>query len=342
MNTNRDMLTTAVTTWNSKNPIASIGLRDPETCVLAKWDVAGEPITLPNGKATGYNMLVCSDDGLPVGVPYNPESYTVFNNSEMIGIIELILVELDKIGVKYAIATTGSVQNRNKTFISIKIVENEKFVVDGREFLNFLDVLNSFNKSCNITFVNSSICVCCQNTFKAALDDDNGAFYISIPHRKKAKAIVKDVPKLIEASFTASNDFAKNLKHFSEFPVGLVDAENIFAAFIGKGEDNAVLKTRSANIVERLAYLFVKGMGNKGETALDVFQAATEYYTHESAGETEDTSKQFESSEFGNAADKKSLFFSGLVKATASKETFAGVARIGEKILLAYNSKPKK
>ncbi len=365
----RDSLTTAVQTWNSRNPIESIDLRNKEQCALAAWDVTEQPLLLPNSKIkTGLSMLVCTDDGLPLGseeeelnrhgVPtgrtlyrgrlaFNPGTYKVFSNDEMLSIVELICAELDKLGVKYRIATTGSVDNRNKTFVAVQIIENEKFSIDGREFLNFLDVLNSFNKSCNITFVNSSICVCCANTFRMALHDDKGAFKISIPHKKNMRNAIAEVPALIHAAFTTQADFAKQLKAWYEFGLNATDAEQVFAAYIGRdaktGEYNerAELSTRAANTVDKLATLFVKGKGNKGQTALDLFQAATEYYTHFSAGESKDASKQFESSEFGSGADNKTEFFSALVGATNSVEKFRGVARIGEKILVAYRAAKK-
>lgn len=339
----RDRLTTAVQTWNSTDT-TEIELRS-ERNALNTWDVRPEPLYLAGNIPSGLSMLVCTDDNKPLGtedgagrLAFNPKTYTVFRNEEMLGVIEQLLGQLDRQGVKWKIATTGSVGNRNKTFVSIRILDNAKFVVAGREFLEFIDCLNSFNKSCNITFTNSSICVCCANTFRMALQDEKGAFKVSIPHRKNAKLVVQDVPRIIGAAFSGREKFAKTLKHFSEISCKLEQAENIFAAFIGlEGtENNGKLSTRSANMVETLTGLFRNGKGNKGETLLDVFQAATEYWTHYSAGKTTDVSKQFESSEFGTGAQDKVRFFQALVGATESNAKLDGVARVGETILVAY------
>lgn len=350
----RDFMTsTPGAMWHThRTETSAIDLRNPAQCALAAWDVKPEKLYLPGNIESGLSMLVCTDDGKPIGKDYfdkekkkmvfvrqsfNPDTYSPFPNSEFLGVVEQIISALQGLGVKYEIATTGSVENRNRVFVSIRILENENFKIGHREFLAYIDCLNSFNKSCNVTFTNSNVCVCCANTFRMALRDDSGAFRVSIPHRKNMKGVLQDVPKLIELAFKGNENFKNTLRRWSSFPMGATDASNVFAAFIGGGDDETALSQRSLNMVEKLGELFKKGKGNAGETALDAFQAATEYYTHFSAGDSKDVMKQFESSEFGNGADKKTEFFDCLVAATESTEKFAGVARIGERVLIATN-----
>jgi hypothetical protein len=155
------------------------------------------------------------------------------------------------------------------------------------------------------------------------------------------KANLADIPVLVDAYFSANEKLFANLKAFSVFPVGLVDAEEYFAAFLGRGKngeltDKTELKARNANTVETLQGLFVKGKGNKGETALDLFSAVTEYYTHFSAGETEDKTKQLESSELGSGSVNKGEFYSWLVASIQDKSRFQAVARVGNTLLVNY------
>ncbi len=352
----RDLMTsTPGSMWHThRTEIAAIDLRDPSQCALAAWDVRAEKLFLPGNIESGLSMLVCTDDNKPIGKDYfdkekkkmvfvrqsfNPDTYSPLFNAEFIGVAEQIIEALQKHGIKHHVATTGSVENRNRVFISIRIEENENFKIGEREFLAYIDCLNSFNKSCNVTFTNSNICVCCANTFRMALRDDSGAFKVSIPHRKNMRAVLADVPKLIELAFKGNENFKNTLRRWSSMEIGATDASNLFAAFVGEGDEEAALSQRSLNQVETLARLFKSGKGNKGETLLDAFSAATEYYTHMSAGDSEDTMKQFESSEFGNASEKKIEFFDCLVGATETSEKFAGVARIGERILIATNKK---
>ena len=334
-----DELTTATQTWNSKE-IAPITLRDPARSVLARFEYvpqAGE------GAFTGYSRLVCSDNGKPVGKPF-AGSYGLLNNDGFMGVIETICAVLDKLGLKWSIATTGSLMERERTFCAIQLAEGGEVVIGGRVFKAFLNCLNSIpsNSGCTVTFANNTFCVCCRNTFAHVLQNKNGEkFHAAIKHTKGMKAALADIPVLVEAYFANNNALFANLKAFSVFPVGLVDAENYFTAFIGrtlKGEltDKTELKTRSANIVETLQGLFVKGKGNNGETALDLFSAVTEFYTHFSAGESEDRLKQYTSSEVGDGYVNKGEFYQWLVKHAQSKASFQAVARVGETLLINY------
>lgn len=343
--TTRDNMTAtpAVNIWHrSFDLVPSIELHK-DTFALNRWEAVQSELTLPNGKPSGVFILTGSDDGQRIGKPFE-ETYSVFSNKDTGYMIEAILNRLEKLGVHPEIVTSGSVENREKTFVTIKIPENAKFIVEGREFQLFIDILNGFGGKSKVVINNSNICVCCANTYKMALHDDSGAFRFSVPHRRNLKAMIAEVIELVPAAFESSlkcnREFEKHLKNFAQFPIGLTDAENIFAWFLGK-ETSETISTRTANQIDRLQTLFVKGKGNKGETAFDLFQAATEYYTHESAGESDDATKQFDSSEFGSGLEKKQLFFSALVEVISAKEKFAAAGRIGETILIAYRKGKK-
>ncbi len=334
------MLTGTERQWHGMNEIHPvITLRDPATNAIARWDVREIPLLLPSGKDTGFKLLEAYDHAgeavFPVGQPFG-DSYRVFGNEAFLSLVEALCGALDKAGVKWKIKSTGSVRARNLVFLSIEIEEASKYVVDGREFQNFLSILNSFDKSTRVTIKDSSICIVCSNTFHAALADDAGAMAVSVVHKKNMIAALGDVPKMVEAAITGRKAMLARLNSWAAFPVKLSEAENIFAAFIGNGDAKKELSVRSANIIEKLTSLFSKGKGNKGQTALDLFQAATEYYTHFNAGESENRFKQLESSEFGAGADRKLEFFDTLCRLTEAGDKWGGFARIGETILVNY------
>ncbi len=160
------------------------------------------------------------------------------------------------------------------------------------------------------------------------------------------KAALNDVPRLVEAYISGNEKLFKTLGAFSVFPVSLTDAEGYFAAFIGrdnKGEvtDKSKLSTRSANIVETLKELFVHGKGNKGKTAFDLFNAVTEYYTHMSAGDSDNKLKQYTSSEAGDGLVSKGEFYSWLVKHGQSKSGVSAIAKVGDTLLVNYRKESK-
>lgn len=340
-----DELTNSVSTWNSKQ-VAPIVLRESSN-ILARFEYAPEPL-LAGDKPSGYSILRCTDNGLLVGKPF-AQSYGLLNNSDFIGVIETICAVLDKMGLKWNIATTGTLMSRERSFISISLAEQSMFKIGEREFQAFLNCLNSIpsNSGCTVTFANNTFCCCCRNSFAHALQKTDGVkFHAAIKHTRGMNGALADIPVLVEAYFTGNEKLFKNLNAFAAFPVGLIDAEEYFAAFIGrniKGEltDKTELKTRSANIIETLQNLFVRGKGNKGETALDLFSAVTEYYTHFSAGDSGNKLKQYTSSEAGDGYVSKGEFYSWLVKHVQEKSAFQAVAKVGNALLINYRKRAK-
>jgi hypothetical protein len=336
-----DELTASWATWNCKD-VAPIQLRDPARSILARFEYVPESLLAGNVK-TAYSILRCSDNGKLVGKPF-AGSYGLLDNNSFMGIIETIGAVIEKLGMKYEIATTGTLMDRERNFVSLKLVGHDKFNVDGREIQTFLNCLNSIpsNSGCTVTFANNTFTVCCRNTFAHALQCGDGTkFHAAIKHTSGMKAALADVPVLVEAYITGNNKLFATLKAFAEFPVSLADAEGYFAAFIGrdlKGNltDKTELKTRSANIIETLKGLFVNGKGNKGLTAFDVFNAVTEYYTHMSAGESDNALKQYTSSEAGDGYVSKGEFYSWLIKHTQSAAGFQAVAKVGDTLLVNY------
>jgi hypothetical protein len=325
-----DMLSTTGNTWNSRfaEVFPAINLRD-NTCVLSRFEYVAEKF--PGSK---WSILKCSDNGQEVGVPFK-DSYSVLNNDGFLRVAETLLAGLDSIGVKWSIQTTGTIKNRARQFVSVKIEGFDKFAVDGREIHSFLNLLNSVDKSCHVTFSNNTFTVCCANTFAMAKDGENAPLHGMVKHCKGMALRLADVPVIVQSYISGNEALLATLKSFASFPVGLIEAENIFAAWLANGDKP--LSTRSANIVQRLKELFAKGKGNKGETAFDLFNAVTEYYTHESAGKSDDAAKQFESSESGDGAKAKGEFFALLGKVLASSDSYSGFVKFGDKILIATN-----
>ncbi len=340
-----DELTNAVPTWNSKD-IMPIQLREKSN-VLARFEYVPQPLIVQVGSKqvdSGFAVLACSDNGQIVGKPFNPRSYGLLNNADFIGVIETIISVLDKMGMKYLIATSGTLMSRERSFISLQLLDYAKFEIDGREIQAFLNCLNSIpsNTGCTVTFANNTFTVCCRNTFAHALQCTDGTkFHAAIKHTSGMRAALNDVPRLVEAYISGNEKLFKTLGAFSVFPVSLADAEGYFAAFIGrdnKGEvtDKSKLSTRSANIVETLKELFVRGKGNKGKTAFDLFNAVTEYYTHFSAGDSDNKLKQYTSSEAGDGLVSKGEFYTWLVKHVQSKSGVSAIAKVGDALLVAY------
>jgi hypothetical protein len=334
--------------------------------VLTRFEYVPSQLTLPSGKKSKYQILTCSDNGIEVGRPFNPSTYTLLNNADFLGVGEQIANGLDKLGVKCKLVSSGTLMERDRQFYCFKLDGHEELKIDDKRTVRmFMNCLNSIPSSagCTVTFANNGFVVCCRNTFAKALRKaDDTEFHASLKHSKGLKPMLKDIPLMVESFISGNAKLLTQLKAFTSFPVTLDDAGLVFSAFIGKDKsrlpvtakdiaeltvdkflllagmnDKAELTTRSANMVERLKTLFTRGDGNKGESALDVFQAVTQYYTHESAGDSDDKLKQVQSSEIGSGAIAKADFFDMLIAATQSRSRWQGVAKIGQSILVAWD-----
>ena len=338
----RDAMTTtdASLIWHRNyDLVPAIDLAKSETLGFGAWDVNRVELLMPiSNKPSGVFTLVGTDDNKRIGKSFE-ESFVHISNAETRAITGEILAGIAKLGVTPEIVTSGSVEDRELIFISIRIQEMTGFAIDGREFKLFLNIHNGFAKNSNFIMTNSGICVCCANTNQISMMDKSGVFRFALPHRKNVKPMIAEAVKLIPATFDAAMNgnkaFEKQLKAFASIGITDTEAENIFAWFLGKPSED--LTVRTANQIERLKTLFKSGKGNKGQTLFDVFQSCTEYYTHESAGESDNVLKQFTSSEFGTSAEKKNNFYSALCAMVADKKQFDAVGHIGNQIMVAYN-----
>ena len=324
-----DALTCTGKTWNARfaevHPV--IDINDPATSIPARFEYVEEKF--PDSQ---WSILRCSDNGQEAGVPFKAKSYTVMNMAKLRKFIETLQAGIEKLGLQVVIETTGTINDRARQFVSFRIDGLDKFTVDGREIHSFLNVLNSIDKSCHVTFANQTFTVCCQNTFAMAKDGQGAPLYGKVKHTAGMDLKLAEVPLIVESFITGNKAIFAKLNEWTAIGMTATQAECLFAAWLG----DAGLSTRSANMIDRLKELFAKGKGNKGETAFDAFNAATEYYTHESAGKSDDTAKQWQSSEQGDGARSKAEFFDYLAKSLASSEIFAGVCRCGDAILVAY------
>ncbi len=120
---------------------------------------------------------------------------------------------------------------------------------------------------------------------------------------------------MIDAAIGVQFEFAQAMNSFAAKNATTKQAERVFAGFIApeiaekrKTDKKVEFSTRSQNIVNRLTELFSNGAGNKGKDRSDIFNAVTDYYSHESSG-GDSMEKQFVSSEFGTGAKRKQEFF---------------------------------
>jgi hypothetical protein len=243
-----------------------------------------------------WRRLIATDDFLPVGDPFAP-SYTPSSIAGFWNILEKGLGE-----TPYTVISAGTTDNRGKVFASIKVTDG--FRVGDRIVKDYITLLDSFDKSCSITAVYSSIVTVCLNTFLANLQAGS-----VVGKARHSGNLDGNIQKVIDAldTFAGTSAYFQHLMETSDKEPCSRDEARAWVTGVetrnAKDLSNSI-KQRTARIVE----LFDGGKGNSGRTRLDAAMGITEFYSHESSREA---GNQLYSSEFGSGAQVKRFVMEG-------------------------------
>ena len=293
---------------------------------LAQWEL--NPVTLQkHGADSKWQILECSDvPELEIGQPYNPDTFRPIGNKAF-----LELVNASIAGTDHKIVSVGSVRNRGRVFLSIELNGMDKFKSAGREFSAFLNFGNGHDKSSVLWVNTSNVCTVCDNTFGFNLvqvenkESKDGADDIKmrLRHTKHAMLKLPGMATLIDKAIGVQAEFQIELDKLASVKVSEDTAQSLFAGFIGRNvEPDKGLSTRANNTVSRLVQLFRGGAGNNGRDMSDVFNAGTDYYTHESSG-GQNNARQFVSNEYGAGQNNKADLWRVVRSGDKTEETIA-------------------
>lgn len=269
----------------------------------------------------GFSTFIASDDDLPIGQPM-AETYFALENSRFWEITNNALA-----GIGAVIESAGTIMNRTRRFITIKLDQNPDFTVGKRVFKNRISFLDSIDGSTFFHGINTSICTVCANTFNATIVSKEGAFRFRMRHTQGMATKIEDMEKKIEGLVGVAAQFKAAMEMASEMEVNREQAKNIFAGWIGTSAKDG-LSTRAKNQVARLVDLYQGGAGNRGETLADAVSAVTDFYSHESSGGEEKENfrlKQWNSSEFGQGAIAKADFFNTVFSVDQKTARVSGI-----------------
>ena len=110
------------------------------TCWLAKWDVEKRPMREPDGSESEYCRIVCTDDpSLKIGKPVHCETYGMISNADFLQICEDSMGEIQGATVE----SVGSVCDRGRIFVSVKVPDLKELTAAGRKFEPYLNFISS-------------------------------------------------------------------------------------------------------------------------------------------------------------------------------------------------------
>lgn len=304
---------------------------------LTKWDVA--PVVLEKrGKPSRHSVLEATDiPDLEIGKAYVADTFKPVDNKAF---LELVRASIS--GTAHTVVSVGSVRNRGRVFLSIKLNGMETFEAAGRKFSAFLNFGNGHDKSSVLWVNTSNICTVCDNTFtcnlfsvenkdKAGIQGDDVS--VAKRHTKNVVMRLPDLANLIDKAVGVQGEFQATFERMNTLAVSVPTAKSLFAGFVGRkvADLDKGLSTRASNTVDRLVSLFETGKGNMGINRADAFSASTDYYTHESSGNSDNPWKQVVSSEFGAGNDAKAEFWGVLT--SDEDAAFEKTVKRGESLL---------
>lgn len=292
------------------------------------WTLERQPLSLPDGTPFHQHAVVCSDNGLAIGNAVS-SSYGIIQNEEL---FDTLIAGLEDAAVKFKVASVGSVCDRTKVFVSIELNEGKSFKVGDRDFEFNLNAISSHDGSEKARFLDSSICVVCQNTFRFNIDQFNnkkGGIRFAVKHTKNSKIALENVVKGIEDVISNRTLFCAELEKLGDQRVSQDDARNFILGLIVPQYSEEV-STRSINNSEEILDLFIKGPGNSGSNRLDLFSAFTDFYTHSHSG-ARGVESQYLSSEFGSGQKMKDRAFNALT----DWNSFENLKKRGSSLILS-------
>ena len=279
-------------------------------------------------------ILTREFEGIRYGLGVPSTRYKSIPNQKL---VQAVCNSLDDEGIDYSIETLGTPKNGKLFFSSLEIADDAERLINGDNFLFYLNLLQSHDGSYAMTMFDSNTRVVCANTFKYALGDQ-GDLAIKIKKTSNADLRLDEAGRTIANIYKGRDQFVYMMKKFAEVECDTQKAEALISAYKGiKVDPNTIMSTRAFNQIVDVTYLHKHGIGNKGETLYDLFNAVTEYYTsgdgsgHDN-GTADKSWKKYTSSEFGAGADAKAGFASWLSK-IVDDNTLHAEAERGKQLL---------
>lgn len=231
---------------------------------------------------TGYFVTIRKDqtgNWYPLG--HVSERYEVLQNKDA---FEPFKVLLDK---GYTLETAGSIENGKRVWILAK--RPSSHMVGDDKVEQYAVLMNSHDGTTPVFLQPTDIRVVCKNTLDWALSNHKNMRF-SIKHTTGVKDRLEEVSKILKEAdgYWAKAHDIMNMMH--DHKINPKQAEVYFEAVIpflrnrgmtGKNEFGIAHRDMATPVFNQLNHNFKFGMGNKGETLWDAYNAVTEYYDHQ-------------------------------------------------------------
>jgi hypothetical protein len=255
------------------------------------------------------------------------ERYTVFNGEQFFSMIAEAVKDVD--GAE--ISSFGTLDNGRVLFGSVDLGSANFLSVHGDVWKSHLNFLSSHDGRYAIQSHTSNTRQVCMNTVRLSLATAENV--IKCKHTPNGVEFeVSAMVQWLQDELETMQAAAEKMAAWQEIGCTMGEAMALYLCHAAEGKE-AKVSTQNMNISQASALAFARGMGNSGRTVYDVLNGYTEVHTHgEGVGRKSDKAKRWSKSEFGTAADKKTLFVDFLNRATESDETLKETVRIGKSV----------
>jgi hypothetical protein len=285
---------------------------------VPNWGIDNRPLVTDSEP---WRMLVCDDDRLPVGVPFQ-DSFQPFVPRRAWDYVQSVLQ-----GTGFEVERIGLLKNRTFWFISVKLSELQGIAPAGEKFqLNFSgDLTGKLAPQAEVSHIRAV----CWNTISASRV--SGQVLFRLKQTKNFDIRLEKTKTEVEKAVGMARIFNEQLRKVETKPCTTDRARDIYAGFIAD-EKAEKLSTTARNTIDGLVNLFERGDGNQGQTMADCLHGFTQYGTRGLEGTKRDALSRVESSEMGTFAQRKADFAQLLFGPSI---TLNNVAKRGHDILMA-------
>lgn len=264
----------------------------------------------------------------------SPE-YVPFGNDQIFDTV-MEAFKVNDISADLVFALT--MKNAQMVSYSFEIKDTSKFLAGGRPHKMYACFSNAHNKTQKLIGCGTATNVLCANTHNLMMRGEKHGFNFSWGHNKKDHRSFEELKELLNSVKHSAELYSKLADQMVNKPINLTQAQAIAMSILSKKEKAS---KQTFNHATEIARLFTKeGIGNSGENLFDLFNGATQHFTHgEGVGKNVVGMKRLFSSEFGNGAEKKDTFlltFQDEEGELISDSDIDNLVKSGEKLLKEY------
>jgi phage/plasmid-like protein (TIGR03299 family) len=269
-----------------------------------------------------------TEDGKAEVMGVVSSDYVVIQNEEAFGVLDAALAGSN------AQFTAGGIAG-NRVFLQAFLPNQAISVIRGSEsdaINRYILVSTSHDGGSALKIVETPIRVRCYNTLLMAENSDDT---ISVRHTGDARKQVDEIRMIMDLGYRRLKDVEAILQSAANTPINEETFINFITAvypLVSDRDDQTKKRNVGRSAFEQMAQAFLQGMGNRGETLYDAYNAVTEYVDHRRGV---DPGRWVEYTAFGAGAQMKRNALSLVTNAMGSSspaamealiETEAGIA----------------